>query len=80
MKNQSQLRIAEPVASPVISLPSGHTLTEQVLARLREDILSGQLAASQKLRVRELSARYGVGASPLREALASSHSRWPGCQ
>ena len=59
MKNQSQLRIAEPAASPMISLASGHTLTEQVLARLREDILSGQLAASQKLRVRELTARTG---------------------
>jgi GntR family transcriptional regulator, carbon starvation induced regulator len=70
MKNQSQSRIAESGPSPAISLASTHTLTEHVLTRLREDILSGQLAASQKLRVRELTARYGVGASPLREALA----------
>ena len=38
MKNQSQLRIAESGPSPAISLASAHTLTEQVLARLREDI------------------------------------------
>jgi GntR family transcriptional regulator, carbon starvation induced regulator len=70
MKIPPQLRIAEPVPGAVISLQSAHTLTEQVLALLREDILSGQLAASEKLRMRELCTRYGVGASPLREALA----------
>jgi len=46
------------------------TLTEQVLHRLRDDIVSGKLAASAKLRVQELSRHYGVGASPLREALS----------
>jgi GntR family carbon starvation induced transcriptional regulator len=46
------------------------TLTEQVLEQLRDDIVSGKLAASEKLRVQELSQRYGVGASPLREALS----------
>lgn len=49
--------------------PAGATLTEQTLERLREDIVAGKFAASQKLRVQDLSARYGVGASPLREAL-----------
>jgi len=47
----------------------GQTLTEQTLERLREDIVAGKFRASEKLRVQELSARYGVGASPLREAL-----------
>ncbi len=46
------------------------TLTEQVLQRLHDDIIAGKLAASEKLRVQELSRRYGVGASPLREALS----------
>jgi len=50
--------------------PAGPTLTEQTLERLREDILAGTFAASEKLRVQDLSARYGVGASPLREALS----------
>lgn len=49
--------------------PAGPTLTERTLERLREDILAGKFAASEKLRVQDLSARYGVGASPLREAL-----------
>ena len=66
MKNQSQAQA--DTLKPV--LPSANTLTEQVLANLREDILSGSLAASQKLRVRDLSRRYAVGASPLREALS----------
>src|ERR1700751_3108078 len=70
MKNQSQLRIAEPGPTPTISLPSAKPRTEQVLARLGENILSGQVAASPKHRGRELTARYGVGASPLREAMA----------
>jgi GntR family transcriptional regulator, carbon starvation induced regulator len=70
MKNQSQIRVADLRPPHVASLPSANTLTEQVLARLREDILSGDLAASQKLRVQDLSRRYGVGASPLREALS----------
>jgi DNA-binding GntR family transcriptional regulator len=49
---------------------AGGTLTEQVLARLREDIVNGHLVASKKLRMHDLSRRYGVGASPLREALS----------
>lgn len=40
-----------------------------VLRRLRNDIVSGDLAPGQKLQFRLLVARYGVGVSPLREAL-----------
>jgi len=50
--------------------PAGPTLTERTLERLRNDIVAGKFAASERLRVQELSALYGVGASPLREALA----------
>lgn len=46
------------------------TLTEHVIEKLHDDIVAGRLAASQKLRVQDLSKRYGVGASPLREALS----------
>ncbi len=70
MKNQSQVRAVDLKPVPAAALPSANTLTEQVLANLREDILSGSLAASQKLRVRDLALRYAVGASPLREALS----------
>lgn len=46
------------------------TLTGQVFHRLRDDILSGVLAPSTKLKVSELCARYAAGASPVREALS----------
>lgn len=45
------------------------TLAGQAQALLRNDILSGQLAPGQRLRTRELQARYGLGLSPLRESL-----------
>jgi DNA-binding GntR family transcriptional regulator len=72
MKNQSLSRIeASPRALPIrIGSSSAPTLTEQVLERLRDDIVGGTFAASEKLRVQDLSRRYGVGSSPLREALS----------
>jgi GntR family carbon starvation induced transcriptional regulator len=45
------------------------TLASSVYERLREDILSGHLPPSEKLRVESLRRRYDVGNSPLREAL-----------
>jgi DNA-binding GntR family transcriptional regulator len=45
------------------------TLASRVFERLREDILEGRLAPGEKLRIEALQERYGVGASPLREAL-----------
>lgn len=40
------------------------------VAQLRRDILSGALAPEIKLKVRELTGRYHISASPIREALA----------
>lgn len=45
------------------------TLAEQVYHALRRDIVQGALAPGQPLRLGHLGQRYGVGASPLREAL-----------
>lgn len=70
MKNQSQVRTVDSKPIAAAGLAPANTLTEHVLAHLREDILSGSLAASEKLRVRDLTRRYAVGASPLREALS----------
>jgi len=47
----------------------GQTVTTLVVERLRADILGVQFRPGEKLRFRELRARYGVGISPLREAL-----------
>lgn len=46
------------------------TESEAAAWRLRQDILSGALAPDAKLKIRELTALYGIGASPMREALA----------
>lgn len=48
---------------------SGETLASVAYQRLRENIVSGQHAYGGKLRVQELSRQYGVGPSPIREAL-----------
>lgn len=46
------------------------TLTSEAYHRLRDDILWGRLEADRKLRVQELKELYGMGSSPLREALS----------
>lgn len=46
------------------------TDSESAVVQIKKDIVSGVLAPNEKLRVKELIARYGIGASPMREALA----------
>jgi GntR family carbon starvation induced transcriptional regulator len=48
----------------------GSTLAETAYLRLRKDIVQGNIAPSEKLRVEWLRDSYGIGASPLREALS----------
>jgi GntR family transcriptional regulator, carbon starvation induced regulator len=43
---------------------------EGAYRRLRDDIISGALVPSEKLRIEHLRQRYGMGASALREALS----------
>ncbi len=52
--------------------PSGDspTLADVAARRLRGEILAGSLAPAERLRLRALSQRFGIGATPLREALA----------
>ena len=45
------------------------TLAEKAYNALRQDILRGAFASGSPLRLADLSARYGMGFSPLREAL-----------
>lgn len=45
------------------------TMALDVYSRLREDIIGAELEPGRKLRTRELCELYGVGLSPLREAL-----------
>lgn len=46
------------------------TLSEKAYFEIRRDIIQGVLAAGQPLRMADLSARYDMGFSPLREALS----------
>lgn len=46
-----------------------HTRGSQVYDRLRADVISGELAPSQRLTLDMLKERYKVGVTPLREAL-----------
>jgi GntR family transcriptional regulator, carbon starvation induced regulator len=48
---------------------SGETLASLAYQRLREDIISGAQAPGAKLRILDLCERYGIGPSPIREAL-----------
>ena len=49
---------------------SPETLATAAFRRLRAEILDGRLIPGARLKVQELAASYGVGAAPLREALA----------
>jgi DNA-binding GntR family transcriptional regulator len=46
------------------------SLVEAAYERIRRDIIFGALASGAKLRIDEMRARYGFGATPLREALS----------
>lgn len=49
--------------------PKQRTLMSDVYDRLRRDVLDGVLMPGTRLRFEELRSQYGVGLSPLREAL-----------
>jgi len=49
---------------------SKETLTEMAIERMTSEIVNGVLPPERKLLVADLKARYGMGASPLREAMA----------
>lgn len=53
-----------------ISKTGFSTATEAAVRKLKQDIMSGALAPDSQLKMRELKSRYGIGASPMREALA----------
>ncbi|MGI9355040.1 MAG: GntR family transcriptional regulator [Rhizobiaceae bacterium] len=45
-------------------------MTRRAYVRLRQDIISGELAPGRKLKIEELRRSYDVGTSPIREALS----------
>jgi DNA-binding GntR family transcriptional regulator len=58
-----------------LTVQDADTLAEQAAQRIEADILCGMLAPDSRLGIAETSARYGVGATPLREALSRLAAR-----
>jgi GntR family transcriptional regulator, carbon starvation induced regulator len=58
------------LAADVGTAAAATTRASAVYGQLRADIAHGVLAPGSKLRVEAMGQRYGVGASPLREALS----------
>lgn len=56
-------------ALPTLSAASGTTRASAVYDAMRADILHGVFKPGEKLKVEAVGLRYGVGASPVREAL-----------
>lgn len=50
--------------------PAQSTLSTSAYDCIRQDILKGELAPGFKLRIDFVSSRYGIGSSPIREALS----------
>lgn len=66
-RNSAEHAVAMKAATPA---PSARTLARQAYQRLRQDIVAGHLAPGSKLKLETLVQQYGIGMSPLREALA----------
>lgn len=59
--------MAEP--TPVRSLADHQSLRERIVARLRDAVIAGDLAAKTRLMEPELARQLGVSRTPLREAI-----------
>jgi DNA-binding GntR family transcriptional regulator len=55
---------------PVLDAAPSDTLSERAAALIERDILSGAWEPEAKLAIPALAARYGIGATPLREGLS----------
>jgi DNA-binding GntR family transcriptional regulator len=64
------VRRLDPAAADQIVPTSDATASEMAVRLLRRDIVLGTLKPDSKLKLRILKERYGIGASPMREALA----------
>ena len=56
--------------NPLTGEAPGKTLATHAVSELRQWILDGALVPGSRLRIEELRSRFGMGASPLREALS----------
>ena len=59
-----------PETSPSPLLEKGDTYAEFAASVLRRAILTGELGPGEKLKIKDLQERYGIGATPLREGMS----------
>lgn len=69
-KPERDQRAGEGATSPMSFDGGKNTISSQLMARLREAIVSGELSAGSKINLVRLREELGVSLSPLREALA----------
>lgn len=63
------MNLTVPLGKGNINTPlTKQTVAEQVVAALRHEIVTGQLAAGTRLRQVEIAQRFGVSTTPVREA------------
>ncbi|MFF9478566.1 GntR family transcriptional regulator [Streptomyces sp. NPDC014733] len=58
-----------PEAAPPVVRPRRHSVRAQILAALRQSLLAGELTPGQVYSAPALGARFGVSATPVREAM-----------
>lgn len=63
------LRNTDDIPNLVAQQDEGLTLADAAYRRLRADIISGERAPEERLRIDKLKTIYGIGPTPLREAL-----------
>lgn len=64
------MTIDATIEASIVGLdPSQRTLTDQVLVKLHQAILSGQFPAGSWLRIQDLAQRFDTSSMPVREAL-----------
>lgn len=70
------IRFMQLSSLPIKAIPSvgPSTFAEEAFARIRADILSVKLQPEEKMHVERLKEIYGVGATPIREALSKLSS------
>ena len=68
-RSNTQRKSPPLIATTAKQSDSGATLASAAYGRLRQDIINSVLPPGSKLRVQELCQNYGMGQSPLREAL-----------
>lgn len=64
-----KIQAKEGSAGEAVVGGTGATLASQIFSSLRREIIAGQLKPGSKIKTQALSDRFGVGLSPVREAL-----------